>query len=188
MKIERLLSFVVILSLFSSCEKDPVSTLPGLEDIVPNKITLQFVSVSDTSQTFRFTWRDSDGDGGAAPTSDTITLDTGTYHGSLTATYDLNGKNVDVTQEYVKYAVEHLVEYKSLGSSASRLVISTTDKDVNGLPLGLKFNAVVGKKNSSSNNRLQVRIGHFATTSKPSTGQLPDGAEHDVSVEFVVES
>jgi hypothetical protein len=102
------------------------------------------------------TFADPDGDGGNGPTKfDTLKLSAGTiYETSIILLDESKSPAEDITAEVAKEADDHQFYYST---TANGVTIATTDKDANGLPLGVKTTITT---TTASAGRLQVKLKH----------------------------
>ena len=130
-----LLSAAAILSLcsalLSSCEKHNEGEM----------ITDIFLNLTDSAgNTKQYHWEDPDGSGPLSPViSDTLKLHPGTYQAQLA--FANNGN--DITADIENESADHLVcfDYSNLTMPPYvPFVFTATDKDKNGLNIGLKSN------------------------------------------------
>lgn len=115
-------------------------------------ITTVLINLRDSSgveANKSFMYKDSDGDGGAAPTVfDTIRLTNNkTYFADLYFLDDSKQPADTISNEIVAEADEHLICYTASGVT---MPIQLLDKDANNLPLGLKSTWRAGAASSGS--------------------------------------
>jgi hypothetical protein len=110
-----------------------------------------------------------------------LTLDAGmTYTGTLVVLDQINDE--DVAAEILAEANEHQFFFTAGGGVASRLVVTATDEDDNGLPIGLRFTLTVGAGGAATGT-LNVALSHF--DEEPKTGTTRSD-ETDIDVTFPV--
>lgn len=151
-----------------------------------------------------FTFDDPDGDGGAAPTIDTITLTDGAaYTATVKFENRLETPAEDITVEVADESQDHQIFFTGTGvsgpasataSATAPLVHTYADQDVNGLPIGLanSFTARGG------NGNLTVTLRHMppvngqpaktasAATTVRDSGFATLGGSTDAQVTFPV--
>ncbi len=140
---------------FQSCKKDE---LPDVDDNeLITTFRLKFVNNADASDTKLVTWRDIDGDGGAAPIVDPLTLRANaTYAVSVDAILnELETPAEDVKAEVAEENFEHLLVYAP--SAGLNLTFSNFDKDRNNLPVGL---TATGTTVATSTGTLKITLRH----------------------------
>ncbi len=117
---------------FSACEKHNEG-----EQI--NTIELTLVNANGLSTVYN--WKDLDGAGRDNPTVDSISLDSGSYSCKVRFLNVQNGNTTDITEEVRSEGHEHLICYFPQNITMpplSSLAIEATDKDKNGVVLGLE--------------------------------------------------
>lgn len=180
------LIFTLPLLTFWGCEDDPTNPQNGNEQELITTVTLTLTE-NGTSNTVTATFRDLDGDGGAAPTIGTLTLKAGsTYTGRIELLDESKNPATDITAEVEEEADAHQFFYTPQGELAGRLTVSITDKDGNNLPLGLAFTAAVSAGpavTGSAANSLKIVLSHFDETAKNGTDPSD---ESDVDINMPV--
>ncbi len=162
---------------FLACDSTEPDEGPGEEELITT-ITLT-LSAGDMTQTVSAT--DPDGDGTDFQI-ETITLASGTtYTGSVELADDINDE--DITEEVEEEAEEHQFFYMVGGQASGRVSVSITDKDDNGLPVGLEFTLTV-TDGGATTGTLRVVLSHFDEEPKNGTDQSD---ETDVDVTFPIE-
>jgi hypothetical protein len=131
------LALVLILSfsllLLSGCDDDPV--IPNEEELITH-VLLRMVP-DGPGDTLLFVWIDEDGEGGNPPLIGGDTLSASTvYACELLLRNNTVNPAVDISEEVMEEADEHLVFYEL--SAAALGQITYEDEDSNGKPLGLK--------------------------------------------------
>lgn len=158
------LIFTLPLLMFWGCEDNPANPGNGNEQELITTVTLTLTE-NGTSNTVTATFRDLDGDGGAAPTIGTLTLKAGsTYTGSIKLLDESKNPPEDITAEVEEEADAHQFFYTPQGELAGRLTVTITDKDGKNLPLGLAFTAAVSAGPAvagSAANSLNIVLSHF---------------------------
>jgi hypothetical protein len=170
------------------------------QEVISN-VTLTFRPASGNAVVA--VWNDPDGDGGAAPTIDTIGLQAGSvYTLEVAFKNTLESPPEDITVEIADEATEHQVFFTgsavsgpasaSVGAAVSH---SYADVDVNGLPIGLHNSVQVG---AGAAGELTVTLRHLppvnGTATKTATlatmvrdgGFAAIGGETDAQVTFPV--
>jgi len=180
MKNLKLIALLVIPVIFStSCSNDDA---PVNEEEVITTVTTTLVG---GGQTITLTSRDLDGDGPNAPVvtvSGNLTAGT-TYTGSTTFLNELENPAEDITVEVEEEGVDHQVFYQ-LASSLG--VVTYTDTDANGKPIGLTFTLVAG---SAGSGNLTVTLKHEPNKSASgvSSGDITNaGGSTDAAVSFPI--
>lgn len=147
-----LLTLIISISLFiSSCTKNSIDAADENELITSVKLNF---TAGGTTQTFSYS--DPDGDGGKAPTIETINLKSNTTY-TLTIGILDESKNpvVDVTNEISLAKDEHLFIYTP--SPSNLLTYTYGDKDSRNLSVGLTGSVTTSK---AANGTLKVQLRH----------------------------
>jgi hypothetical protein len=169
---------ILIAFTFQACEDkvtDPPN--PNEEELITT-VELTFTAASNSSDVRVFRFADPDGEGGNAPTrADTIRLESNTDYVLAVRFLDQSkSPEVDITNEIKNEANEHLVCY----STAAGTSVIITDKDANGLALGLEAEV---KTTSVAKSTIGISLKHQPNVK---TGSCELG-ETDVEVSFVLE-
>ncbi len=171
-----LFAFVILLS--SACNRDDDDSNPNEEELITSVI-LTFTAPGGASTSFSF--KDTDGDGGADPVVQNITLAAGT-------TYDLDVKFLDesnpadvedITVEVAGESADHLICFSVEGGVPLPTIEDTDD---NGKPLGLASRLIT---NAAGSGKLTVRLKHQPDKNAAtpcSTGDTDVEATFDVAV------
>ena len=176
-----LLPFAILL-VWTGCKKDDdaVATPHAVhnEEEVITTIKLTFVDSANTSNIKYATFRDPDGDGGAAyDIFDTIKLEANKTWNTSILLLNESGAPVDtISNEVLEEANDHLFCF----TPSEKTTVSITDLDGNKLPLGLEskwvvFDAGMGTMRIELKHQPNIKDG---TCSPGST---------DLSVDFIVE-
>ncbi|TAH00889.1 MAG: hypothetical protein EAZ15_08165 [Sphingobacteriales bacterium] len=167
-----LIAFMAFSLAISSCKKDKKELPPVDESELITTIKLQFTNASNATDIKTYTWRDIDGDGGAAPVIEEILLAANTNY-NMEIVKILNETTTppeDITEEIAEEDYDHLFVYKP---SADLLTLQITDKDKNNLNVGLMGLVTTG---AAKNGTLQVVLRH-----QPG---VKDGTEAPGSTDF----
>ncbi len=171
-----LLALMLLPLAFTACDSTEPDEGPGEEELI-TKITL---TLSAGGSTVTASANDPDGDGSGFEI-DTINLASGTtYTGSIALSDEINGE--DITEEVGEEAAEHQFFYTVGGQASNRVSVTITDKDENGLPVGLEFTLAVSG-GGATNGTLRVILSHFDDDPKNGTDQSD---ETDVDVTFPI--
>lgn len=162
--------------LFVGCKKDEEE--PDDNELITN-VKLKFTESGTTTVT-TFEWKDSDGDGGAAPTKfDKISLKPNKTYGFTIELFDDSKSPVaNISEEVSGEADEHLFVYTP--TPASLLTFTITDKDSKNYPVGLKADV---KTTAAGTGKLKVQLRHQPGTKN---GTATPGSD-DVNLDFDVE-
>ncbi|MEQ9104201.1 MAG: hypothetical protein RIE53_05845 [Rhodothermales bacterium] len=174
-----LLSAALIVALSASgCDStEPDDHGAGDEELI-TRIQLTLTSPQAPQVVVEAT--DPDGDG-ANLTIGTLVLKAGvTYTGTIGVFDDVNGENVGA--EIDEEADEHQFFFLPGGQDASRLSVTVTDSDSNGLPVGLAF-TVATTSGGAGQASLRVILSHFDDDPKDGVNQSD---ETDIDVTFPV--
>lgn len=184
MKINYFLSFAALLALpllLTSCDKDdPI--IPNEEELIT---TVNYTLTSDDGQVVVLSFVDLDGDGDNLPTIMGGTLSANTvYSGSLELLNEAESPAEDITEEVQAEDDEHQFFFQS---TIDGMVISYTDQDADGNPVGLKTNITTGAPNSGS---LTVILKHepVKDAAGVSAGDITNAqGETDIQVTFPID-
>ncbi len=178
----KFLSAALALSAMVACSEDEPETpvIPNEEELIT---TLKWQLVSaDEQDTLNFLFRDIDGDGGAAPTIETMDLKANTtYKASVQLLNELENPAEDITEEVSAEAEEHQFFYQS---AIAGLSVSYADSDVNGNPVGIVTNI---STSDTSNGDLTITLLHMPDkfANGVAAGDITAaGGETDISVSF----
>ena len=164
---------------FSSCKDDEVVNPPNQnEEELITTVELVFTNAADSSDVSTFKFADPDGEGGGAPTQhDTIRLTQSTNYALAVRFLDESTSDVeDITEEVKEEAEEHLVCYTADASTS----IIITDKDVNGLNIGLTADV---ETTDTTSGTFTISLKHQPDGKNGSC----DIGETDVEVAFALE-
>lgn len=176
MKTKLFLIGLAMLSILS-CKKDEVE---GDENELITTVKLKFTT-GGTTQTFSF--KDIDGDGGAAPTIDNVALKANTtYNLAVEILNESTSPADDITKEIEEEADEHLMVYTP--SPANLLTYTYTDKDSRNLPIGLAGTVTT---TAAGTGKLKVQLRHQppANGTPTKNGTVTPGSD-DINVDFNV--
>ncbi|MCS7012679.1 MAG: hypothetical protein RMI34_13075 [Chloroherpetonaceae bacterium] len=131
------------------------------------------------------TWRDLDGPGGNPPTITPLNLRAGvTYNGEVEVKDESKNPAEDKTEEIEEEGDEHLFIYTVGGNAAGRLIITRTDRDRNGLEIGLKYRAQV-TAGGATDGTLRVVLYHYSGSVRKTAAYSPSN-EIDIDATFRV--
>lgn len=166
----------------TSCKKDdPV--IPNEEELITTLIYT--LTPADSSEAAVFSFKDTDGDGGAAPVIVTDTLAANTlYSGTIQLLNEQDAPAIDISAEVLAEAGAHQFFYTP--SATLQAVVQYSDTDADGKPLGLATKLQSG---AVSNGTLTIMLRH--EPDKYATGVAAGnpanaGGETDISVTFDV--
>ncbi|KAA0229845.1 hypothetical protein EDS67_09625 [candidate division KSB1 bacterium] len=183
-----LLLLLPVLLLWSCKEDNPTNPDNGNEQELITTVTLSLTE-NGTSNVVTATFKDPDGDGGAAPTFGTLTLKAGsTYTGKVELLDESKNPAEDITEEVKEEAEAHQFFYTPQGALAGRLTVTITDKDSNNLPVGLEFTVAVlagGAVTGSATNSLNVVLSHFDNTPKNGADRS-DESDIDINIPVTI--
>ncbi|RIK68717.1 hypothetical protein DCC62_24195 [candidate division KSB1 bacterium] len=184
----KLLLLLPVLLLWSCKEDNPTNPDNGNEQELITTVTLSLTE-NGTSNVVTATFKDPDGDGGAAPTFGTLTLKAGsTYTGKVELLDESKNPAEDITKEVKEEAEAHQFFYTPQGALAGRLTVTITDKDSNNLPVGLEFTVAVsagGAVTGSATNSLNVALSHFDNTPKNGADRS-DESDIDINIPVTI--
>lgn len=138
MSIYCIILFSFLMMTSQSCEKDPV--IPNEEELIT---TLRYtLTPSGGGQEIVFSFRDIDGDGGAAPVIQVDTLSNlSIYAGEIELLNESISPAENITAEIEDEKVDHQFFYMVTGNNST---ITYTDLDTFGFPVGLKTSLFSG--------------------------------------------
>ncbi|TDB64038.1 hypothetical protein [Arundinibacter roseus] len=179
------MSLVMIgLTLFLTQCKKAEDVEPEEENELITTVVLKFTESGSTTP-LQFTFRDTDGDGGNAPTTfDKIALKANTSY-TLTVEFLDESKTPaeDITEEVEEEADEHLVIFTA--TPASLLTYVYGDKDANNFPIGLTGTATTG---AAGTGKLKVQLRHQTPVNGvPVKNGTPGPGSDDVNLDFDLE-
>ena len=156
---------------FSACKKDDKT-----EQELITTIELHFTGANNFNQ--KFYWKDLDGDGGAAPTIDTIVLAPNATLNCFTHVYD-ESKNpkLDITEEIEAESAEHLFIYNP-SSSVVEITSNSVDSNGNAFRISTEW-----KTTATGAGSVRVRLLHEPDKSAADPGAT---GETDFDVTFPV--
>lgn len=162
----QLLSGLSALLLLAAAACGESSTAPGGEAEVISRVTLTLTPDAGGTPIVVFI-DDPDGNGPQAPSAQVGTLAfTGgaAYTGTVKFENRLTSPPEDITAEVAAESNEHRVFYSTTGAG---VLTTTTDVDLQGRPLGLRFAVSAGTVAGAG--ALRVVLCHYADTPKPAT-------------------
>ncbi len=174
----------VLSLLLFSCKKknDPVPEAPlnpNETELITTMTIIFTEQVSGNVSTFSF--RDTDGPGGNAPTKDAILLDASkTYNGRIILLDETKSPKDSISNEVEEEKDEHQFFFTV---TSANLTSSYTDFDNNGVPVGLYPNFVTG---TASTGQLKVVLKHQPEIKPTSGNGNASIGETDIEVVFDV--
>jgi hypothetical protein len=174
-------SFLTLLTL--SCSKDDEVVPPPTNE--EELITTVKVTLTNGANTIVITSKDLDGDGATAPviTKTGNIIASTAYVGKVEFLNEAKNPAEDITAEVLAEDKDHQVFYQATTALGT---FTYNDLDVNGKPIGLKFNYTAGLTNSNNNN-LIVTLRHLPNKSASgvATGDITNaGGATDAAVTF----
>lgn len=148
-----MLPVLVLTVSLASCEKEKDD---DNEEELITTVALRFTEVGGAGAVSTFTFKDIDGDGGAAPTvfQDIVLAPSKTYTVAITLTNESVSPAEDITGEVSAEASDHQFYFAPSGANVT---ISNLNNDGNGLPLGLTSTWTTG---AVSNGTVKVTLKH----------------------------
>ncbi|RRB04550.1 hypothetical protein [Larkinella rosea] len=164
------------MTLLAGCNDKADEPEPADENELITTVNLKFTE-SGTTTTQTFSYRDTDGDGGQAPTKfDKITLKANKTYDLAVELLDESKTPVDdVSKEVAEKGIEHLFVYTLTPNTLATYTYG--DKDAKNLPIGLKGTL---KTNAAGTGKLKVQLRH-QPNAKDGT---PTPGSDDVNVDF----
>lgn len=175
---KSLLSLLIIGTLFSSCKKEKV--IPNEEELITT-VKLTFTEVGGAGTVTDFTFKDLDGEGGAAPSLfEEITLDASkTYTMAISLLNESVSPAVNITNEVSDEGDEHQFYFAPTGANVT---ISNLNNDINGLPLGLTSTWTTG---AISTGIVKITLKHKPDGIK-AAGDLVTKGDTDVELDWSI--
>ncbi|MDF7814494.1 hypothetical protein [Hymenobacter sp. YC55] len=150
-----LLAFVAAAPLFSACSDDNDDPTPDDDNEQITTVTYTLTPTNGGAPV-SVTYKDADGDGGAAPVIGSLTLAANTtYTGELTLLDETKNPVVNTSAEILNEADEHLFVFAP--APANLMQVTLTDKDKNNFPIGLKTQLVTS---SAATGTLKITLRH----------------------------
>jgi hypothetical protein len=183
MKNLKLTALFMITVLLLSCEKEEVPVLEPINE--EEVITTVRVTLTNGSNTIILESRDLDGDGPNAPVLTpygNLSANT-TYTGTVKFLNELENPIEDITVEVLQEGKEHQVFYQLTNSLG---IVTYTDTDVDGKPIGLSFNLVT---NNTGNGIMTVILRHVPNKNGAgvAAGNIANaGGETDAEISFPI--
>ncbi len=152
-----MLKFILILFvgtiLITSCKKNKDE--PNEEELITT-IKLTFTEVSGAGAVTNYTFKDLDGDGGAAPSvfQDIVLAPSKTYTMAITLTNESVSPAEDITAEVASEGGDHQLYFVPTGPNVT---VSNLNNDGGGLPLGLTSTWTTG---AVSNGTVKITLKH----------------------------
>lgn len=149
--------FISTVFLFYGCKGKEENPNPNEENELITTIRLVFQD--DSARTSMFQWKDLTPNDPAGRTIDTIRLaDSSQYTGRIEFWDETKNPAVNITSEVEAEGKDHLVIYKLISPLvANQLTITRTDRDSQGLELGLKIQVIT---KAAGNGGLQILLRH----------------------------
>ncbi len=174
---------VILLSLgLTACDNPADDDDAGEQEFI-TKITIR-LEEQGSQNVVNIVWSDPNGDGIGDFTGTAAIKSNKTYKGSIELlnelTTDLDER--DVTKEIEEEADEHQFFYTFSSNLSPFAVVTITDRDSRGLPVGLEFDLVTATLpggTASLTGSLNIVLSHYTTITK--TGTNP-GNEEDVNI------
>lgn len=182
------LSFV----MFSACKKDdnePSNNTPNEEELITT-VKLRFENVSNFNDTVVAIFKDTDGDGGNAPSQfDTINLTNGTsYLLSLSLLDESDSNDIeDITEEVSSEGDEHQFFFGGTALSMGHISVEYGDLDNNNYPIGLVD--TVTTNSTATNMTFRVTLRHEPNKSalNVSNGDITNaGGDTDIELDYII--
>ena len=162
----------------AGCDSEEPPPDSGESELI-TRVTMTLVPVG-TGTTAIASATDEDGDG-LNLVIDTLTVNAGkTYTGGIR--FEDTTANVDITDEIEDEANDHQIFYTTGGEDGDRFSLSVTDRDGNGLPIGLDYTVnVTGFDEGTAT--LNVVLSHYDGEDKDGTTR---SMETDIEVTFPI--
>lgn len=165
--------------LFSACKKDDPKPEENDNEVITT-VELTFTPTAGGSSLV-YTWKDADGEGGAAPVIQDIVLAPNTaYNASLRLLDETKSPVENTTDEINEEAVDHRFYYEP--SAGSDIIVSNLNNDPNGVPLGLTSTWTT---TAAANGSIKITLRHYEAGGKLAADLVSDSkSSTDVEVSF----
>lgn len=181
------LCFTILFATFImiSCRKIPATPLSEQELITT--LQLHFIDTADANNNYTFSFTDIDGDGGIAPTIDTIILPKNkTFYVHLLLIDERDYPADTINAEILDLDTEHQFFFKSNPSNLISF-LKYLDEDIDGNPIGLSD--LVNTDNTVSTGIFNIILRHLPnkTAINVAQGDITNAnGETDIEVDFPV--
>jgi hypothetical protein len=168
--------------ILAACGGDSVVNPAGESEVI-SRVTLTITPTTGAAQTAYID--DPDGNGPQSPSAQvgTLSIPAGaSVTGTVLFENRLKTPPENITTEVRAEADEHRVFYTATGGG---LLISTTDLDGGGRPLGLAFSAAVPSTTTAGARQMRVVLCHYDGVTKPATATSCT-SDTDIDVTFTI--
>lgn len=174
-----LLALLAAAPLFSACNDDNDDPVADDDNEQITTVTYTLTPTSGGAPV-SVTYKDADGDGGAAPTIGTLTLAANTtYTGALTLLDETKTPAVNTSAEILQEADEHLFVFAP--APANLVTVTRTDRDRNNLEVGLQTRLVT---TTAATGTLKITLRHQPGTKNGT--ETPGDTDVEVTFPTVV--
>lgn len=180
-RLTTMLAFAAI--TITGCKKDDDNvknpTPPNEEELITT-LKVILVDSANTADVRTFVYSDIDGDGGNPATADDILLSPGkTYYATLLLLNEAVNPVDTISKEIEEEAVDHLFIFEPHDANLSVVI---TDRDVNGLPLGLSS---TWKTGAVGNTHIHITLKHQPGVKNGSAapGEVDIEAQFEVKIQ-----
>ncbi|MFK7849184.1 MAG: hypothetical protein AB8G77_28105 [Rhodothermales bacterium] len=172
--------FLAVFVLFAaSCDSEEPDTNDAGEEELITRVTITLTPDNGGADVI-VEANDADGDGANFQIGSLTLTPNTSYSGSIAVFDDINNENINA--EIAEEADEHQFFYTPMGDIVDRVVVTITDQDENGLPVGLDFTLEVTAGTDVS-GELQVVLSHYDVTRKNGVAM---SSESDIDLTFPV--
>ncbi|MCU0429767.1 MAG: hypothetical protein MUF42_07310 [Cytophagaceae bacterium] len=180
-----MLSAALVLAAFSCKKKEEVKPENPVNPNETELITTLLWSFTEGSNASEFKFKDVDGEGGNAPTIDTIRLKANTTYTTVITLLDETKNPADtISNEVMEEDDEHQFFFVSSEIAGLTISYESYDVDANNVPLGILPKVVTG--NTTGIGKIKVTLKHQAED-KPKTGNGDSSiGDTDIEVTFPV--
>jgi hypothetical protein len=162
-----LLAIAAFALVFSACKKD-VAEEENENEVITTVQLIFTPAGGGTSLTYK--WEDLDGDGGAAPVIDMVTLAANKTYTAQLLLLDKTKNPVDTTSnEVLEEAIDHRFYFEP--SAGSNITVSNLSNDPNGVPVGLTSTWTTDAASAGS---MKITLRHYENGGKATTDAVND--------------
>jgi hypothetical protein len=186
------LSVITTILIFSACKVDHIDpTKPkdnNAQELITTVVLNGYNANNPTANQFSVKWEDVDGDGGNAPTIDTLILDSGISYRVQVLMLDKTKMPYDtISNEVISEGVEHQLFYTLSNNLTSKLNFERLDMDSNNPPLPIGLDIKITSIHNTPfelplMGSVNVKLSHYDGVQKTTT----PSAESDIDINLPI--